>query len=209
MWDNASGSAASISISKAYNELEEKPKRSVIFVCVTAEEKGLYGSAYFSKKNNVTGGKIVANINIDMLGNIYETSDIIPLGYSASNLSEAIDFAAKTLDIIIDDNLNEEKEYIERSDQVSFIEMGIPALNIGGGYTAIDPKINGKKAVNKWMDKFYHSPFDDLEQEYSDKAFLTSIKVNFLTIFYITNRMEEIKWNEDNWLYKKYVSEKK
>ena len=209
MWDNATGSAAVISIAKAYKDLSKKPKRSIIFVCFTAEEKGLLGSNYYANRNNVTDGKIIANVNIDMLGNLFETTDVIPLGYSHSNLSEAVDFAAGTLNIKIDDNKKEEDDYIERSDQISFIRNGIPALNLGSGYTASNPKIDGKKQVNKWMKKKYHSPFDDLNQEYSDKTFLTFLKLHFLTMYYITNTIEEVKWKEDSWLYEKYVLKEK
>ena len=205
MWDNASGSAAIISIAKAYTELSEKPKRSVVFVCYTGEEKGLLGSSYYANRNNVTNGKIIANLNIDMLGNIFETKDIIPLGYSHSNLSEAVDFVASALNQKIDDNKQEENTYLERSDQISFIQKEIPALNIGSGYTAVNPKIDGQKHVDKWMEKNYHSPFDDLNQDYSEKSFLTYIRINFLTSFYITNVLDEVKWNKDSWVYKKYV----
>lgn len=205
MWDNASGSAAIISISKAYAELTEKPKRSVVFVCYTGEEKDLLGSSYYANRNNVTNGKIIANINIDMLGNLFETTDVIPMGYSHSNLSEAVDYAAGSLNIEIDDNKLEEHTYLERSDQISFIQNEVPALNIGSGYTALNPKIDGQKYVDKWMQKTYHSPFDDLNQDYSDNSFLTYIRINFLTSFYISNVMDEIKWNEDSWVYQKYV----
>ena len=176
MWDNASGSAGVISIAKAYNDLSEKPKRSVVFICLTAEEKGLLGSSYYANKNEVKEGKIVANLNIDMVGNLFETIDIIPLGYSHSNLSEAVDFAAGALNLKIDDNELEELNYLERSDQISFIKKEIPALNIGSGYTAVNPKINAQKQTDKWMEKYYHSPFDDLNQEYSSEAFLTYVK---------------------------------
>lgn len=209
MWDNASGSAGVISIAKAYNELAEKPKRSVVFVCLTAEEKGLLGSNYYANINEITDGKIVANLNVDMLGGLHETKDIIPLGYSYSNLSEAVDYSSEILNIAIDDNKEAEKEYIQRSDQFSFIKTGVPVLNLGHGMNAVNPKINGEKTFNKWMDEYYHSPFDDLNQEYDDEAFLVFIKLHFLTLYYMTNSIEEIKWNEESWIYKKYVLKEK
>ncbi len=205
MLDNASGVAALLSISKAFNELPKKPKRSIIFVCYAAEENGLLGSSFFANSNNVTNGKIVANINVDMLAQTIETADMAPLGYNHSNLSKAADFAANVLNLKIEDYKQAEINYIERSDQISFIKKGIPALFIAGGFTALDPKKNGEKVFNKWMKKKYHSPFDDLDQEYSPEAFLTAIKFNFLTTYYISNSLETIKWNKNSWLYKKYV----
>lgn len=209
MWDNATGSAAIVSTSKAYFDLGIQTKRSIIFVCLTGEEKGLFGSSYYAKKNNIENGKMVANLNIDMLGNLFETKDIIPMGYSHSNLSDAVDFGVKHVPFEIDDNKEEEELYLERSDQISFIENKVPALYIGTGYNAIDPKIDATKATERWMDKTYHSPQDDMNQEYSEKSFHDYLKLNFIVSYYISNEMDTIEWNKDNWLYKKYVLEVK
>ena len=205
MWDNATGSAALLSIAKTYKEKSLNPKRSMIFICYTAEEKGLLGSTYFANYHPVNDGKIVANINIDMLGGLFTTKDIIALGYSHSNLSEAVDFSAKELGLFVDDNKKEENEYLFRSDQASFIQKGIPVLNVANGYTAYDSKINAEKEIGKWMKKRYHSPFDDMQQEYSQEAFLLALKYNFLSVYHITNLMGEIRWNEESWIYKRYV----
>jgi len=208
MWDNATGAAAILTISKAYNDMDEKPKRSLVFVCYTGEEKGLLGSNYYAQRNDISDGKIVANVNIDMLGGLFESTDIIPLGYSHSNLSEAIDFSAKSLNYIIDDNKKMENMYIQRSDQISFIQIGAPVINVANGFNAVNSKIDGEKFDEKWMKKYYHSPSDDINQEFSSESFLKAIKLNFLTLYYTTNVIEEIKWNEESWLYKKYVLDK-
>jgi len=144
-----------------------------------------------------------------MLGFGFETIDIMPLGYSHSNLSEAIDFATGSLSMKVDDNKQIEKKYFEQGDQISFIKNRIPALSIESGFSAVDTKINGKKRFNNWMKKKYHSTSDDLNQKYSDKSFLTLIKANFLTAYYISNTLEEIKWNEKSWIYEKYVLQEK
>lgn len=205
MMDNATGISALLSISKAFTDANIRTKRSIVFVGYTAEENGLLGSNYYANKNSIKGGKIVANINIDMLAQTIETHDMAPLGYSHSNLSEGADYAAQKLNLEIDNNLEAEKAYIERSDQISFIKKGIPALFIAGGFTARDPKKNGEKVFNQWMKKRYHTPFDDLDQPYSEAAFHTALKFNFLTTYYISDKLKEIKWNTDSWLFKKYV----
>ncbi len=208
MLDNASGVSGILTISKTFAELAERTKRSVIFVCYTAEENGLLGSSYFANSHKVTAGKIVAKINIDMLAQTIETEDMAPLGYSHSNLSEATDAAARALNLKIDDNRQAEVSYMERSDQISFIKKGIPALFIAAGFTAVDPKKDGKKVFDKWMKKTYHTPFDELDQDYSDQAFLTAIKFNFLTTYYIANTLDVIQWDKSSWLFKKYVLER-
>ncbi|MDA3953144.1 MAG: hypothetical protein PF485_05825, partial [Bacteroidales bacterium] len=100
----------------------------------------------------------------------------------------------------------EENMYLERSDQISFIKNEVPALNIGSGYTAVNSKIDAQKYTDKWMEKTYHSPFDDINQDYSGETFLTYIKLNFLASYYISNVLDEVKWNEDGWVFKKYAS---
>jgi hypothetical protein len=209
MWDNATGSAAILSLSKAFNEMPEKTKRSIIFVFYTAEEKGLLGSRYFANKTIIKDGEIVANLNVDMLAALFETTDVIPLGYNHSNLSEAVDYAVKPMNLTVDNNKKEEDEYFSRSDQMSFIHLGVPAINIGNGYTAKNPKINAKKEVDKWMKKYYHSPFDDLNQDYSQEAFMSFFKVYYLTTYYTVNKMEKITWNTESKYFKKYVLKEK
>lgn len=205
MWDNATGVASLLSFAETFNKASLQPRRSLVFICYTAEEKGLLGSKYYAAYNNMGTENIVANINIDMVAGLFPTKDIIPMGYSHSNLSEAIDFTAENLNLIVDDNKEEENNYLFRSDQASFLQKGIPVLNVANGYTAVDSKINAYKEIEKWMSEYYHSPFDDLDQDYSKEAFHIGLKYNFLTIYYITNMMEEIKWNEDSWIYKRYV----
>ncbi len=209
MWDNATGVASLISFAETLHKESLQPKRSLVFICYTAEEKGLLGSKYYANYNNMGTENIVANINIDMIGGLFHTKDIIPLGYSHSNLSEAVNYAAKSLNLVVDDNKQEENEYLFRSDQASFLEKGIPVLNVANGYTAVDPKINGYKEIEKWMTKYYHSPFDDINQEYSKEAFHIGLKYNFLTTYYITNIMNDIKWNEDSWIFRRYVQKEK
>jgi len=205
MLDNATGCAAILSMGKAFSQLSEKPKRSTIFICYTAEEEGLFGSNYFVSKNEIKNGRIVASLNLDMIGNLFETTGVMPIGYLHSNLSEAIDYSASKLNLSIAASKTVEEDYVERGDQFSFIKKGIPSLFILPGNTAVDPKINGYKRTNRWLKKYYHSPFDDLNQTYSDKAFLTAIKLNYLTLYYITNNMDEIKWENGSWFHKKYV----
>lgn len=209
MLDNASGVSALLSISKALSKLNENPKRSILFICYTAEENGLLGSTYFANKNGLNEGEIVAKINIDMLAQTIVTTDMAPLGYSHSNLSESADFAAKQLNLKIADNSEAEMTYIERSDQFSFIRQKIPVLFNTAGFTALDTKTNGEKVFNQWMKKHYDKPSDDLEQQYSEQAFLNAIKFNFLTIWHVANCLHKITWNPESWIYKKYVLNQK
>jgi len=205
-WDNASGSATLLSVAETYKQMPEAPKRSIMFLWVTAEEKGLLGSNYFAKKPTVPASKIVADMSLDMAGGIFEAKDILPMGYKMSNLSQAVDFAADNLNLKKDTTNSMENEYFERSDHFSFISAGIPSLLLFGGMDAVDPKIKGLKTYEKWEKKVYHSPFDDMNQNFSKEAFLQGIQVNFLISWFIANEMDEVKWKKESMQYKKYIA---
>lgn len=207
-WDNASGCATLLSVAEAYTKMSVAPKRSIMFLWVTGEEKGLLGSNYFAKKPTVSRDKIVADMSLDMAGGIFEAKDILPMGYKMSNLSEAVDFATTNLNLEADTTSALENEYFERSDHFSFVSAGIPSLLLFGGMNAVDPKIDGLKTYKKWEKKVYHSPFDDMNQELSKEAFLQGIKVNFLISWYIANELGEVKWKKGSQQYKKYIAKK-
>ncbi len=204
-WDNASGSAGILSLVKIFEESPVKPKRSIMFIWFTGEEKGLLGSYYFTHYPTVEKEKIVADINLDMMGGFFEAKNILPIGYEMSNMSEAVDFACKTLKLGVNDTSAFLTEYFERSDHYSFIEQGIPGIFVWRGLDARDPKINGYKTYKKYERKTLHSPFDDLSQDFDNKAFLTSLKLHYLTTAYLANEIEKIEWNTDSELYKKYI----
>ncbi len=204
-WDNASGSATLLSIAEAYKQLPEAPARSILFIWVTGEEKGLLGSHYFAQKPTVPREKIKADMSLDMPGGIFLAKDIIPMGYRMSNLSLAVDFAASALNLGIDSTSSAEIEFFERSDHFSFVKAGIPALFVMGGLNANDPKISGAKEFKVWEKKMYHSPFDDMNQPFSPEAFLQGIQVNFLISWYIANEIDEIQWKPSSQQYKKYI----
>jgi len=207
-WDNASGCATLLSVAEAYTKMSVPSKRSIMFVWVTAEEKGLLGSNYFAIKPTVPREKIVADMSLDMAGGIFEAKDILPMGYKMSNLSQAVDFATANLNLGADTTSSLENEYFERSDHFSFVKAGIPSLLLFGGMNAVDPKIDGLKTYKKWEKKVYHSPADDMNQKLSKEAFLQGIKVNFLISWYIANELGEVKWKKESYQYKKYIAKK-
>ena len=205
-WDNASGCATLLSLAEAFKKLPEAPKRSVIFLWVTGEEKGLLGSHYFAQKPTVPVADIKADMSLDMAGGIFESKDIIPMGYRMSNLSGAVDFASSALNLKSDTTNRMENEYFERSDHFSFVRAGIPSLLVFGGMDAADPKIKGEKVYRKWEKKIYHHPSDDMKQNFSKVSFLQGIQTNFLISWFIANEIKEIKWKTNSEQYKQYIT---
>lgn len=208
-WDNASGSSTLLEIANAYKKMRVPPGRSVIFLWVTAEEKGLMGSHYFAAKPTVPKDKIVAAMTLDMPGGHYDFKDIIPMGYKMSNLSDGIDFATTSLSLESDTLSSLEDEFFERSDHFSFIQEGIPALFVISGTNATDPDIKGEKMFRKWEKKVYHKPADESDQEFNKNAFLKGIQTAFLTSWYIASEMDKIQWKQNSNQYKKYKPELK
>jgi len=160
--DNASGIAIILEMARALATASTKPKRSVIFAAVTAEEKGLLGSDYFAAHPTVPQRNIIANLNVDMPLVIAPTLDFIAfgaqhssLGVIARNVVQANGYALSP------DSQPEEVRFI-RSDQFSFIRRGIPALNLIAGQRARFKDRDPKVLQREFRQQYYHQPSDDL-----------------------------------------------
>lgn len=205
LWDNATGAGSTIALAETFHKAGIHPKRSIVFVNYTGEEKGLLGSHYFANTYAVDSISVAVNINIDMPGSPVETSDLTPLGYSHSTVSEAVDWVAGELGISMTDATRLEKRFIHRSDQISFMRLGVPLLNFNQGEHAVDPEVNVKEKFEEWMETRYHKPSDDLNQPFDIGGFYTALKANFLATYYLANEIEKIEWVPDSWVYEKHV----
>jgi Zn-dependent M28 family amino/carboxypeptidase len=175
--DNASGTAAILEIAGAFASLPKAPKRSILFVAVTAEEEGLLGADYFASHPPVPAAELVANFNIDMFLSLYPLKDLVAFGGEHSSLGKVAAEAAGGLGIdIAPDPFPEEVIFI-RSDHFPFVQKGIPAVMLCSGLQSSDPKVNGQAVVGQWLATKYHSPKDDATQalDYDAAAKITQI----------------------------------
>ena len=164
-YDNASGIACLIEIAKAMAQ-GPKPKRSVMFVAFTGEEKGDQGSRFFARFPPVPRRSIVADINMDMFLMLYPVGDVVLLGGEHSSLGTLGATAAKASGFDVSaDPFPEEVRFI-RSDQYSFVEEGIPAIHIKPGNKSRDASIDGAKVTRDWLRNNYHSVHDDMTQTF-------------------------------------------
>ncbi len=138
--DDASGVASVIEIARLLKESGAKPKRSIVFVAVTAEEKGLLGSKYFAARPTVPFDKIVADINLDMFLPLYPLKVIEVQGLTESSLGDTVRAAAKELGVDVQTDREPEQNRFIRSDQYSFIRGGIPSLAFKFGYEFGSPE---------------------------------------------------------------------
>ena len=159
--DNASGVATLIDIAQSLNESKPKLRRSLLFVAVTGEEKGLLGSRYFAAHPTVKPGSMVADLNVDMFLPLFPLHSVTVYGLNESDLGEEIRAVAKARGVRIQEDQEPERNIFIRSDQYSFIRRGIPALAMKVGYEKGSPE---EKIAKAWLKERYHAPADDLKQ---------------------------------------------
>jgi Zn-dependent M28 family amino/carboxypeptidase len=164
--DNAAGVATLLDIAQRLKETNAKPKRSVLFVAVTGEEKVDLGSDFFAVHPTVPVKSMVADINCDMFLPLYPLKLLTVPGLEESSLGDDIRIVAQQLGVRVQPDPNPARNIFIRSDQYSFVKQGIPAIFPGFG----NEKGSKEEAIeNKWLEERYHAPSDDLNQPV-DKA---------------------------------------
>lgn len=159
--DNASGDGVLLDVAAALKSSARKPKRSLLFLFVTAEEKGLLGSKYFAAHPTVPDRSMVADINIDMFLPLYPMKMVTVYGLKESDLGDEIRQIANKDGIEVEDDPEPQRNSFIRSDQYNFIRHGIPALTMKVGYKPGSPE---DKTFHDWLHERYHAPSDDLKQ---------------------------------------------
>jgi hypothetical protein len=172
--DDASGVASVIEIARHLKASGTATKRSILFITVTAEEKGELGSKYFAAHPTVPSDKIVADINLDMYLPLYPLKVIEVQGLTESSLGEAVRAAAKEQGVDVQTDREPEQNRFIRSDQYSFIKSGIPSLAFKFGYEFGSPE---EKIRRDWVRDVYHKPNDDLHQKVDVEAAATFNRV--------------------------------
>jgi len=160
--DNASGSAVLLDVAASMKKARERTKRSLLFVFVTGEEKGLLGSRYFTAYPTVPPHAMVADINIDMFLPIVPLKLLTVLGFAESDLGDEARQVAEARGVQVQADPEPQRNVFIRSDQYNFIRHGIPALAMD---IAPDPNSpEQKKLFKDWLTYRYHAPSDDLDQ---------------------------------------------
>ena len=158
--DDASGVASVLDIA-ARLKAGKRPKRSVLFVVVTAEEKGLLGSRYFAQKPTVPKPAIVANLNFDMPLPFWPLHLVLVQGDQESTLGAVARTAAARQGLALTPDPLPERNSFTRTDQFSFVQAGVPALAFKFGFVKDSPEF---AIEHEWRANRYHAPSDDLAQ---------------------------------------------
>jgi Zn-dependent M28 family amino/carboxypeptidase len=190
--DNASGIATLIETAAALGARSPRPKRSVLFVAVTAEEKGLLGSDYFAGHPTVPeGGAVVANLNTDMFLPINPLRRLLVNGLEESDLADDVRRAAARAGIEVITDPEPERNAFVRSDQFSFIRRGIPALSLKGGFSLGSPE---HERVLRWRQERYHGVEDEVTQPVNRQAAEDFNRLYPEVVIEVANRRARPAW---------------
>lgn len=198
--DNASGIATLLETAAAAAAAGGY-KRSLVFVAVTAEEKGLLGSRYFANRLPMKGARVVANLNTDMFLPLFPLKSVVVQGLEESDLANDLKRVARPLAIEVLSDPEPERNAFVRSDQYSFIKTGVPALSLKVGFTKDSPE---HQIVKRWRTERYHAPSDDLNQPIDRKSAEDFGKVYLAVVAEVANRPTRPQWNGDS-VFKRFA----
>lgn len=197
--DNAIGAAGLLELTRIFSKEKQNLKRSLIFLAVTAEEKGLLGSYFYTTSPPIPLYKTIANVNIDGLAVFDRFKSVVGIGSEYSSLGEYLEKVASDMNITIGDisegfaNLTS----FDISDQAAFAQAGIPSILI---YEGLEPENKSFDEALEWYinfsEKIYHSPFDDINQDINFSATLQHLDIIYHFIFQLSNSKNEPYWYE-------------
>jgi len=194
--DNATGTSVLMETARLFSQLDERPKRSIVFLAVTGEEKGLLGSDYYAQNPTVPLGSMVANVNLDMPILTYEFADIIAFGADHSDMKTSVAKAAEKIGLELSPDPMPDQALFTRSDHYSFVKQGIPSVFLVPGFKSVNPEIDGSKQFSHFLKTNYHKPGDDFSQAFNWKAATKFAEVNYHIGLTLANQVQRSRWNK-------------
>ena len=195
--DNALGVSIMLEAARQLTDAATRPKRSMLFIALTGEEKGLLGAEWFAAHPTVPEADLVANINMDMPVLLAPSRDVVPIGLEHSTLKSTLESAAKEIGVGLSADPFPEEAVFVRSDQYAFVRAGVPAVYLDGG---IEPAVAGgaspKDAFDEFLRNCYHQPCDDASQpiQYEDAARLAKLNARIGVL--VGDATERPRWNK-------------
>ncbi|MDP2363459.1 MAG: M28 family peptidase [Ignavibacteria bacterium] len=195
--DNAIGVSVLLELAKAISQLDIKPKRSIIFIATTGEEKGLLGASYYIDNPVVPLFKTIANINIDGIAMFKDFVGLVPIGANYSTLDLYLKQTANNYDLLIEEIPPQFRSFdaFNKSDQLAFAIGGIPSIFILEGLS--NKSKSTEEVLNAFIDYYlnkYHTPFDDLNQTLEPEASVKHAKILFDFAYRLANQVEVPEW---------------
>lgn len=193
--DNAAGSAVLLDLVSSLRKSAEKPRRSILFLFLTGEEKGLLGSRYFTEHPTVRPESIVADINIDMFLPIVPLKVLTIYGLAESDLGDMARQVADSLGVRSQPDPEPQRNAFIRSDQYNFIRHGVPALAMGVGFEPGSPE---RQVFKDWLTQRYHAPSDDLKQPVDLGAAAKYEEIVRSLMLQVADGQEHPQWKADS-----------
>lgn len=165
--DNASGCAAMLNLARAVAGMRQRPRRSLLFLAVTAEESGLLGSLYYSRNPTVPVKQQVANVNIDGINIWGETRDIQMIGHGKNTLTALADEVARSRNRVLEPNKQVDLGLFYRSDHFSFARVGVPSAFFKAGTDFYDRPEDRNRVKNSYTAVRYHQPQDEFDARWN------------------------------------------
>ena len=204
MYDNAMGIALLIETARAFAAMPEPPRRSMLFIALTGEERGLVGSDYYAHYPTVPSDSLVANVNLDMPLFLYPLADVIAFGAEHSSLEQSIgEVVAEEEFDLAPDPIPEQVLFI-RSDQYSFVRKGVPSVFLVPGFTSTDPDIDGGALFNAHLKTHYHQPSDDLSRPIDWDSALRFARANVRIGYAVSEEDDRPAWNDGDFFGDKF-----
>lgn len=173
--DNAAGIATMLEVARSFAESGEQPRRSILFVANTAEEKGLLGADYFAHHPTVPIDNIAAVVDLDMPLLLYKFTDVIAFGADHSTVAQTVRKAAAEMGVALSPDPMPEENIFVRSDHYMFVRQGVPAILLATGFA------NGGEAHwREFLSNEYHSVKDDMSQKIDWESGARFAKLNYL-----------------------------
>lgn len=184
--DNASGTAGMLEIAEAFTKLPTPPRRSIVFLAVTAEEKGLLGAKHYAENPLYPLEKTLANINIDGMNQWGRTRDLVVIGSGNTTLEDILGSEATAQGRVLRDDPEPEKGYFYRSDHFEFAKKGVPALYTEAGSDFIGkPEGYSAQKREEYVSNDYHSPSDEIKSDWD----LAGAVEDFRLLFRVGDRV--------------------
>ncbi|RAK65626.1 M28 family metallopeptidase [Phenylobacterium kunshanense] len=197
--DNAGGIATTLEVARAFQESGQKPKRSLLFLAVTAEEKGLLGAEYFAR-NPTVAGPMVANVNLDMPILTYDFLDVVAFGAERSSLGPAVQRAAQRMGVSLSADPMPEEGLFTRSDHFRFVEVGVPSTFLMTGF-----QNGGEAKFRGFLKDCYHKPCDDLGQGIDYAAGAKFARINYEIARELADADQRPLWNKGDFFAGKFA----
>lgn len=194
--DNATGCGLLIELARAWCAQSPRPKRSAIFLAVTAEEKGLLGSKYYTRNPLLPLGKTALNLNFDMILPLGVPESIVVTGAERTTAWPAVKAAAERNHLEIEADQRAHLGVFYRSDHFSMARAGVPAFSVGQGMKIKGkPKDFASKAMKDFNDRAYHSPQDEVKEDWDFSGFVVMAQFSLDVARDVANAGQLPTWN--------------